>query len=87
MYFFYQWIVFGHIRVTTVFPQHHVTIGRHHAGAKRIMCIPELHVRGIGSVSNRQRIEQEYTIQVARLQVLDNAIEPILTHRWQIRTL
>jgi hypothetical protein len=54
-----EWIEAGQIGEAAVLEQHHVAVGKQQARAKRIMCVPQLHVRSIGGIPNVQRIEHQ----------------------------
>ncbi len=51
------------------------------------MRVPQLHVRGIGGVADRQRVEQQHRVEIARGEAGDDALEAVFAHARQVRTL
>ena len=71
-------------RRVLVFPDNHVPVGADHAGAKRVVAVPKLHVRGVGRVADVERVEHQEPAIVARLKRLDQPLQPVFAHPFQV---
>jgi hypothetical protein len=80
----HQRVVIGQERRVLVIPQHHVPVGADHAGAERVVGVPQLHVGGIGRIADVERVEDEDPGKVALGQAVHDPPQPVGAHGVQI---
>ena len=62
-----------------------VTVSGHETGARRVVRDPQLHVGGIGGVTDVKRVEQHDAAVIIFLQFLNQALQAKFAHRIEMR--
>ena len=70
-----------------IIPNNHIAVGSHETGTKRVVCVPKLHARTVAGIANTERIKQQHTTPIARLQATNDTIEPIGAHQLKVGCL
>ena len=68
-------------------PQDHLALGRHEAGARRVVRDPQLHIGGVGGIANIQRIEQQQSGTVMLADLFLKPRQPVFAKRRHVRRL
>ena len=71
-------------RRVLVFKQHQVAIGAQQDCPERVMRVPQLHIGGVGRVSDVERIEHQDAAIVAVDKVVGQPVPAKFTHGWKV---
>ena len=77
----------GQMLAIVEIPQDHLALGRHEAGARRVVRDPQLHVGGVGGIADVQRIEQQQAGTVMLADLLLQPRQPVFAERRHVRRL